>query len=70
MFKMICENCNTIFEENKRGYKYCPICRNLTRFQKKKRSSNMKEKCDWDKIIETSKNTGMSYGELVQKGMI
>lgn len=37
MFKMICENCNTIFEENKRGYKYCPICRNLTRFQKKEK---------------------------------
>lgn len=67
----ICEICGKTFNAVGKGrWRYCSDCYFILESKKCKEKNETKEKTDWSKIIKIQKETGLSYGQIVQKGMI
>lgn len=67
----VCEICGKTFNAVGKGrWRYCHDCYFLLESRKFKEENETKEKTDWSKIIKISNETGLSYGKLVQMGLI
>lgn len=70
MHTIICELCGKSVEVGGGRWRYCPECSSLSDKGKEEKRKEIKEKTDWSKIIKISNETGLSYGKLVQMGLI
>lgn len=62
-----CEQCGKLFQTNYKQQKFCSAkCRDKSRSLK----NHSDTKTDWEKIVQKSMETGLSYGKMVQNGII
>ena len=62
-----CEQCGNTFQTKYNHQKFCSAnCRNKSRSAKNSPAA----KTDWEKIVQKSMETGLSYGKMVQDGML
>lgn len=62
-----CEQCGNTFITQYKQQKFCSAnCRNKARAKKNSPAPGT----DWSKIVQKSMETGLSYGKMVQNGML
>lgn len=70
LYTIVCNVCGKTVQVGSRRYKNCHDCSQLSTRQKEEKKKILSQKTDWKKIIELSKETGLSYGKLVQRGLL